>query len=234
MTINQIVFLRHGESKWNKENRFTGWCDIDLSRKGKTEAKLAGKLLKKKGFFFDYAFSSVLKRAIHTLWIILDQLEQSWLPVSKSWKLNERHYGALQGMNKLEMTKKYGTEKILQWRRDMYATPPPLTINNQTFSGNDIRYCHLKIDQFPLTENLFSTGKRVISYWRDVILPLITTGYRLLVVAHGNSLRALIQYLDNMSPIEIININIPTAIPLIYEFDTNLLKPTRHYYLYND
>ncbi|WWO97245.1 MAG: 2,3-diphosphoglycerate-dependent phosphoglycerate mutase [Candidatus Dasytiphilus stammeri] len=234
MTINKIVLLRHGESKWNKENRFTGWCDIDLSIKGKAEAKSAGKLLKNEGWYFDYAFTSVLKRAIHTLWIVLDQLEQSWLPVAKSWKLNERHYGALQGMKKLEMIKKYGAEKIKQWRRDMYATPPALNPNDKKFSGNDMRYCYLKIDEFPLTENLLSTSQRVIYYWIDVILPLIKNGHRIIVVAHGNSLRALIKYLDNMSPTEIIDLNIPTAIPLVYEFDTNQLKPTRHYYLSSD
>ncbi|WWO98598.1 MAG: 2,3-diphosphoglycerate-dependent phosphoglycerate mutase [Candidatus Dasytiphilus stammeri] len=234
MPINKIVLLRHGESKWNKENRFTGWSDIDLSRKGKTEAKSAGQLLKREGWFFNYAFTSVLKRAIHTLWIVLDELEQSWLPVTKSWKLNERHYGALQGMNKLKMAKKYGPDKILQWRRDMYATPPALTINDTRFSANDMRYSNLKREELPLTENLLLTGKRVITYWRDVILPLVKSGHSIIIVAHGNSLRVLIKYLDNMSPTEIIDLNIPTAIPLVYEFDTDQLKPNRHYYLYYD
>ncbi|WWP01783.1 MAG: 2,3-diphosphoglycerate-dependent phosphoglycerate mutase [Candidatus Dasytiphilus stammeri] len=233
MTIIKMVLLRHGESQWNQENRFTGWYDIDLSNQGQVEAKAAGKLLKQEGLIFNYAFTSVLKRAIHTLWILLDELDQAWLPIEKSWKLNERHYGRLQGMNKLEMIKKYGIEKVQQWRRGFSISPPALIRKDEPFSGHDLRYKNLTMNQFPLTESLLLTSNRVISYWKDVIQPLIQRGECLLIVSHGNSLRALIKYLDKMSESEIMDLNIPTGVPIVYEFDINC-NPTKHYYIAND
>ncbi|WWP02197.1 MAG: 2,3-diphosphoglycerate-dependent phosphoglycerate mutase [Candidatus Dasytiphilus stammeri] len=230
MDFTKIVLLRHGESQWNKDNIFTGWSDIDLSKKGREEAKAAGFLLKKNGWLFDYAFTSLLKRAIHTLWILLDEISQPWLPIKKSWQLNERHYGRLQGKNKFEMIKKYGAEQIHKWRRDFYITPPALTKDDERFPGNDIRYAHLKINELPLTESLFLTSKRVIPYWLKVIRPHLQKGEHIIIVAHGNSLRALIKYLNNISTNEIRNLTIPTGIPLVYEFN-KYLTPTKHYYL---
>lgn len=230
MAVTKLVLVRHGESQWNQENRFTGWYDVDLSEKGKTEAAEAGKLLKQEGYTFDFAYTSVLKRAIHTLWHILDELDQAWLPVEKSWKLNERHYGALQGLNKAETAEKYGEDQVKAWRRGFAVTPPALTRDDPRFPGNDPRYAGLQAEDLPLTESLALTIERVIPYWNDTILPRIKRGERVLVAAHGNSLRALVKYLDNMSEDAIIELNIPTGIPLVYEFDENF-KPLRHYYL---
>lgn len=230
MTVKKLVLIRHGESEWNKENRFTGWTDVDLSAKGNTEAAQAGKLLKAEGFAFDFAYTSVLKRAIHTLWHILDELDQSWLPVEKSWKLNERHYGALQGLNKTETAKKYGEEQVKLWRRGFAVTPPELTKDDPRSPGQDPRYAKLSKQELPLTESLATTIERVIPYWNEVMLPRITKGERVIIVAHGNSLRALVKYLDNLSEEEILELNIPTGIPLVYEFDAKM-KPIKHYYL---
>ncbi|CRK85960.1 2,3-bisphosphoglycerate-dependent phosphoglycerate mutase [Candidatus Providencia siddallii] len=230
MVITKVVLIRHGESLWNKENRFTGWVDIDLSDKGRKEAKIAGNLLKDKGFIFDLAYTSMLKRAIHTLWSILDQLEQQWLPIKKSWKLNERHYGALQGLNKSETIAKFGNEQVKLWRRSFNISPPCLTKNNLYHPKYDIRYSKLSGNKIPLTESLADTFNRVIPYWKKIIKPNIIAGKKIIITAHGNSLRALIKYLDNINEDEIINLNIPTAFPIIYEFDKNI-KPIKRYYL---
>ena len=215
MANTKLVLVRHGESQWNNENRFTGWYDVDLSEKGVSEAKAAGKLLKEEGFTFDFAYTSVLKRAIHTLWNVLDELDQAWLPVEKSWKLNERHYGALQGLNKAETAEKYGDEQVKQWRRGFAVTPPELTEA-----------------ELPQTESLALTIDRVVPYWNETILPRLKSGERVIIAAHGNSLRALVKYLDNMGEDEILELNIPTGVPLVYEFDENF-KPVKHYYLGN-
>lgn len=232
MAVTKLVLVRHGESQWNKENRFTGWYDVDLSDKGRYEAKAAGNLLKEKGFFFDFAYTSVLKRAIHTLWDILDELDQAWVPSKKSWKLNERHYGALQGLNKAETAKKYGDEQVKQWRRGFVVTPPKLTKEDERYPGYDPRYSALTEQELPLTESLALTINRVIPYWNEEILPRIKSGKRIIVSAHGNSLRALVKYLDNLSEDEILELNIPTGAPLVYEFDENF-KPIKCYYLGN-
>ncbi|RLR50336.1 phosphoglyceromutase, partial [Pseudomonas aeruginosa] len=226
------VLVRHGESVWNKENRFTGWTDVELSEKGRHEAQEAGKLLKAEGFTFDYAYTSVLKRAIHTLWNILDEVDQQWLPVEKNWKLNERHYGALQGLNKAETAEKYGDEQVKQWRRGFAVTPPELTKDDERFPGKDPRYASLTPAELPLTESLALTIERVTPYWEEVIKPRVASGEKVIVAAHGNSLRALVKYLDNMSEDEILELNIPTAVPLVYEFDENM-KPIKRYYLGN-
>lgn len=230
MTVTKLVLIRHGESEWNKENRFTGWTDIDLSAKGNTEATQAGKLLKAEGFAFDFVYTSVLKRAIHTLWHILDELDQQWLPVEKSWKLNERHYGALQGLNKTETAKKYGEEQVKLWRRGFAVTPPELTEDDPRYPGQDPRYAKLSKKELPLTESLATTIERVIPYWHEVMLPRIARGERVIIVAHGNSLRALVKYLNNLNEEEILELNIPTGVPLVYEFDAKM-KPIKHYYL---
>ncbi|CUR53809.1 2,3-bisphosphoglycerate-dependent phosphoglycerate mutase [Serratia symbiotica] len=230
MIITKLILIRHGESQWNHENRFTGWYDIDLSEKGKSEAKFAGKLLKKEGFLFDFAYTSVLKRAIHTLWYILDEINQIWLPNKKSWKLNERHYGNLQGLNKTETIKKYGKIQVMKWRRSFSITPPKLNIIQNKYSGFDYRYNKLTPQELPLTESLELTINRVIPYWNQEILPKIKNKKQIIIVAHGNSLRALIKYLNNLSEDEIFNINIPTGIPLIYEFN-NKHEPYKNYYL---
>ncbi|MGL9734618.1 MAG: 2,3-diphosphoglycerate-dependent phosphoglycerate mutase [Symbiopectobacterium sp.] len=227
---NKLVLVRHGESQWNNENRFTGWYDVDLSEKGRSEAKAAGTLLKNKGFLFDFAYTSVLKRAIHTLWHILDELDQAWLPVEKSWKLNERHYGALQGLNKAETTEKYGNNQVKQWRRGFAITPPSLTREDERFPGHDPRYASLSDDELPQTESLALTIKRVVPFWNETILPRIKSGERVIIAAHGNSLRALVKYLNNMGEDEILELNIPTGVPLVYEFDENF-KMIKHYYL---
>lgn len=232
MAITKLVLIRHGESEWNKENRFTGWTDVDLSDKGRSEAKAAGQLLKKEGFIFDFAYTSVLKRAIHTLWGVLDQMDQQWLPVEKSWKLNERHYGALQGLNKSETAKKYGDEQVKLWRRAFAITPPPLTKDDQRYPGHDLRYAALTEKELPLTESLATTIERVIPYWNDVIKPRVAKGEKVIIAAHGNSLRALVKYLDNMSEEAILELNIPTGIPLVYEFDEKM-DVIKHYYLGN-
>lgn len=232
MAIKKLVLVRHGESVWNQENRFTGWTDVDLSNKGRYEAAQAGKLLKESGFIFDFAYTSVLKRAIHTLWHILDEVDQDWLPVEKSWKLNERHYGALQGLNKAETAQKYGDEQVKSWRRGFAITPPALEKSDDRYPGKDPRYEGLIVQELPLTESLALTIDRVIPFWKESIEPRIRKDERVIVVAHGNSLRALVKYLDNMSDEAIIDLNIPTGVPLVYEFDDDM-KVIRHYYLGN-
>ncbi|WP_145530317.1 2,3-diphosphoglycerate-dependent phosphoglycerate mutase [Yersinia alsatica] len=232
MAVTKLVLVRHGESQWNNENRFTGWYDVDLSEKGRTEAKAAGKLLKDEGFTFDFAYTSVLKRAIHTLWSILDELDQAWLPTEKTWKLNERHYGALQGLDKSETAAKYGDDQVKLWRRGFAITPPALEKSDERFPGHDPRYAKLTDAELPTTESLALTIERVIPYWEEVIKPRIASGERVIIAAHGNSLRALVKYLDNLNEEEILELNIPTGVPLVYEFDDNF-KPIKHYYLGN-
>jgi 2,3-bisphosphoglycerate-dependent phosphoglycerate mutase len=228
--MTKLVLLRHGESTWNKENRFTGWTDVDLSEKGIAEARQAGKLLKETGFVFDMAFTSVLKRAIRTLWIALDELDLMWIPVYNSWRLNERHYGALQGLNKAETAAKYSEEQVLQWRRSYDIQPPALEKNDARYPGRDPRYQGLDEKEVPLTECLKDTVARFLPYWHEAIKPAIQSGKRVIIAAHGNSLRALVKYLDNISDDGIVGLNIPTGVPLIYELDGNL-KPIRSYYL---
>ncbi|CNJ21245.1 2,3-diphosphoglycerate-dependent phosphoglycerate mutase [Yersinia aldovae] len=230
MAVTKLVLVRHGESQWNNENRFTGWYDVDLSEKGRAEAKAAGKLLKDEGFTFDFAYTSVLKRAIHTLWSVLDELDQAWLPTEKTWKLNERHYGALQGLDKSETAAKYGDEQVKLWRRGFAITPPALEKSDERFPGHDPRYAKLTDAELPTTESLALTIERVIPYWEEVIKPRMESGERVVIAAHGNSLRALVKYLDNLSEEEILELNIPTAVPLVYEFDENF-KPIKRYYL---
>lgn len=226
----KIVMMRHGQSVWNFENRFTGWTDVDLSEQGLLEAKKAGQLLKNAGFQFDLAYTSVLKRAIKTLWIALEEIDQMWLPVSCQWRLNERHYGALQGLNKKETADKYGAEQVHIWRRS-FATPPnPLDPNDPRTSFSNPAYQALSKDQIPLTESLKDTAARVMPLWNSTIVPQIKEGKRILISAHGNSLRALIKELDQISDEDISELNIPTACPIVYELDQNL-KPIRHYYL---
>ena len=230
MSTHKIVLLRHGQSLWNKENKFTGWYDVDLSEQGIQEASEGGKVLKKEGYTFDLAFTSVLKRAIRTLWLCLDQMDLLWIPVRKSWKLNERHYGDLQGLNKSETAQKFGDEQVLIWRRS-YATPPPeLSKDDERYPGNDPRYKDLSESELPLTESLALTVDRVIPYWNDVIVPEVKSGKKVLIAAHGNSLRALVKHLDQMSEEDILKLNIPTGVPLVYELDEDL-KPIKHYYL---
>ncbi|MCJ7696335.1 MAG: 2,3-diphosphoglycerate-dependent phosphoglycerate mutase [Nitrosomonadales bacterium] len=228
--MKKIVLLRHGESIWNKENRFTGWTDVDLSAKGLEEARHCGRLLLKERFVFDIAFTSVLKRAIRTLWITLDEMDQMWIPVNHSWRLNERHYGALQGLNKAETAAKYGEERVLIWRRSYDTKPPALTFDDTRYPGLDPRYQNLAKQDVPLTECLKDTVNRFLPYWEESIVPMIQSGLRVIIVAHGNSLRALVKHLDNISNQEILKLNIPTGIPLVYELDDNL-KPIQHYYL---
>ncbi|MBP9771082.1 2,3-diphosphoglycerate-dependent phosphoglycerate mutase [Candidatus Gracilibacteria bacterium] len=226
----KIVLLRHGESTWNKENRFTGWTDVELSEKGVSEAHEAGKLLKEDGYNFELVFTSVLKRAIGTMEIVLDEMGLQNLPVVKSWRLNERHYGALQGLNKAETAEKYGEEQVKLWRRSYDTQPPALTKDDERYPGNDPMYKDLNEKELPLTECLKDTVERFLPYWEEEIAPEVKNGKNVLVVAHGNSLRALVKYLDNVSDEEITGLNIPTGIPLVYELDENL-KPIRHYYL---
>lgn len=228
--MHKLVLLRHGESTWNKENRFTGWTDVDLSEKGLAEAKEAGKTLKAEGYAFDVAFTSVLKRAIRTLNLALDELDSLWLPVFKSWRLNERHYGALQGLNKAEMALKFGEEQVLVWRRSYDTPPPALDRTDERFPGQDRRYADLDPRTLPTTECLKDTVERFLPYWQDAIVPALKANQRVIIAAHGNSLRALVKYLDNISDQEIVGLNIPTGIPLVYELDDEL-KPIRHYYL---
>ncbi len=230
--IYKIVLLRHGESTWNKENRFTGWTDVDLSEQGIKEANNAGKLLKSEGYVFDMAFTSVLKRAIRTLWITLDELDLMWIPVERSWRLNERHYGALQGLNKAETAAKFGEEQVHVWRRSYDIQPPKLEKNDPRYPGIDPRYKNLKESELPLTECLKDTVARFIPYWEQRIAPIVKEGQRVIIVAHGNSLRALVKYLDNIPDNEIVGLNIPTGIPLVYELDEKL-QPLKHYYLGN-
>jgi len=226
----KLVLLRHGESKWNLDNRFTGWTDVDLTENGCREARAAGELLKREGYAFDIAYTSVLKRAIRTLWIGLDAMDLMWLPVVHSWRLNERHYGALQGLNKAETAARFGEEQVLVWRRAYAIAPEPLLPGDPRWAGSDPRYRHLKPEEIPATECLKDTVARVVPFWKDSIAPALTRGRRVLVAAHGNSLRALIKYLDSVSDEDIVGINIPTARPLVYELDADL-RPLRHYYL---
>jgi 2,3-bisphosphoglycerate-dependent phosphoglycerate mutase len=226
----KLVLLRHGESTWNKENRFTGWTDVDLSDKGVQEAHEAGRVLKEKGFTFDLAYTSVLKRAIRTLWITLDDMDLMWIPVYRSWRLNERHYGALQGLNKSEMAAKFSEQQVLIWRRSYDVPPPALEKTDQRYPGNDRRYADLAEGDLPLTECLKDTVARFLPYWHEVIAPTVKLGKRVLIAAHGNSLRALVKYLDNVSDQAIVGLNIPTGLPLVYELDANL-KPVRSEYL---
>jgi 2,3-bisphosphoglycerate-dependent phosphoglycerate mutase len=226
--MHKIVLLRHGESSWNKENRFTGWTDVDLSEKGQSEAREAGRTLKKEGFHFDIAFTSVLKRAIRTVWMALDVMEQMWIPVEKSWRLNERHYGALQGLNKAETAAKYGEQQVHIWRRSYDVLPPLLEETDERSPAKDPRYSSVK----PVVkgEALKQTVERMLPYWQGTIAPAVKAGKKVLIAAHGNSLRALVKHLDEMSEEEIMELNIPTGVPLVYELDSNL-KPIRHYYL---
>ena len=225
-----VVFMRHGESQWNLENRFTGWTDVDLTEKGQAEARKAGALIREAGLEFDIAFTSVLKRAIRTLYIALDETDRLYLPVIKDWRLNERHYGALQGLNKAETAKKLGEEQVHVWRRSYDVPPPALTKDDPRYPGNDPRYAFLDEAQLPLTECLKDTVDRVIPYWKETIEPAVKSGMRVLVAAHGNSLRALIKHIDGMTDEAIVGLNIPTGRPLVYEFDDEM-RPIRHYYL---
>jgi len=226
----KVVLLRHGQSTWNQENRFTGWQDVDLSEQGLAEAREAGRLLHAGGYAFDLAFTSVLKRAIKTLDLALDEMDQLWIPVTKHWRLNERHYGALQGLNKAETAAKHGEDQVKIWRRSYDIPPPPLTPDDERHPGRDPRYAGLSAKELPLSESLEDTVDRFLPYWHDTIAPAITSGKRVLIAAHGNSLRALVKYLDGVSNHDIVELNIPTGIPLVYELDENL-KPIRHYYL---
>lgn len=226
----KLVLLRHGESVWNRENRFTGWTDVDLSDKGREEAKKAGQLLKNGGYTFDIAYTSVLKRAIRTLWTTLDGMDLMWIPVVRSWRLNERHYGGLQGLNKSETAAKYGEDQVLIWRRSFDIPPPALTKDDQRYPGNDPRYSSLSESELPLTESLKDTIARFMPYWNETIAPSVKSGKKVLIAAHGNSLRALVKYLDSISDKDIVEVNIPTGIPLVYELDDNL-KPLNRYYL---
>ena len=228
--MRKIVLLRHGESVWNKENRFTGWTDVDLSPQGVEEAQRAGRLLLEEGFVFDVAYTSLLKRAIRTLYIVQDEMDLLWTPVYKNWRLNERHYGALQGLNKAETAARYGEEQVLVWRRSYDISPPAVTAEDERFPGRDPRYADLAPRDLPLTECLKDTVARFVPYWEEVVAPAVKEGRRILITAHGNSLRALIKYLDHISDRDIVGLNIPTGAPLIYELDDNL-RSIRHYYL---
>ena len=226
----KLVLVRHGESTWNMENRFTGWADPDLSMKGIEESSKAGKLLKKEGYSFDLAFTSVLKRAIRTLWIVLDNMDLMWIPVENSWRLNERHYGALQGLNKAEMAAKYGEKQVLLWRRGYDVRPPALKKTDSRYLGKDPKYRNLAKNEIPTTESLKDTVARVIPYWNKSIVPNIKQGKKVIIAASGNSLRALLKHLDSISDEDIVKVNIPTGIPLVYELDRRLM-PIKHYYL---
>jgi 2,3-bisphosphoglycerate-dependent phosphoglycerate mutase len=228
--MHKIVLLRHGESVWNKENRFTGWTDVDLTDKGRHEAQQAGRLLKQAGFAFDIAYTSVLKRAIRTLWTVLDELDRMWIPVEHSWRLNERHYGALQGLNKAEIAAKFGEEQVLIWRRSYDIPPPPLEPGDPRSALDDPRYAGLKPQELPRTECLKDTVGRFLPYWQNTVAPAVRSGKSVVIAAHGNSLRALVKYLDNLADKDIVGLNIPTGIPLVYELDGDL-RPLRHYYL---
>ena len=226
----KIVLLRHGESTWNQENRFTGWTDVELTAHGLAEARAAGQLLKKEGFAFDVAYTSVLKRAIKTLWTVLEEMDRMWIPVYHAWRLNERHYGALQGLDKAETAAKFGNEQVLVWRRAYATAPPPLEAGDPRLDSEDPRYADMKAGEFPHTECLKDTVARFLPYWHETIAPMVKTGKSVVIVAHGNSLRALIKYLDQMPDEEIVGLNIPTAQPLVYELDATL-KPIKSYYL---
>jgi 2,3-bisphosphoglycerate-dependent phosphoglycerate mutase len=226
----KLVLIRHGQSEWNKENRFTGWKDVDLSEQGREEARAAGRLLKEEGYSFDEAYTSVLKRAIRTLWIILDEMDLMWIPETKSWLLNERHYGSLQGLNKAETAAQYGEEQVLIWRRSYDVPPGLMEETDERWLGKDPRYAMIEAAKFPRSEALKQTVERVVPYFETEIMPKVRAGRRLLIAAHGNSLRALVKYLDSISDEDIIQYNIPTGIPLVFELDAKL-KPTKSYYL---
>ncbi|MFQ5700958.1 MAG: 2,3-diphosphoglycerate-dependent phosphoglycerate mutase [Acidobacteriota bacterium] len=226
----RLVLLRHGESTWNKENRFTGWTDVDLTEKGVTEAIEAGRILRDEGYVFDVAFTSVLKRAIRTLWLALEQMDLVWIPVHRSWRLNERHYGALQGLNKAETAERHGLEQTMLWRRSYAVRPPALTREDPRFPGHDPRYAGVDPAELPLTECLKDTVERFLPYWKDTIAPVVRSGKRVLICAHGNSLRALVKYLDDVPDDEIVSLNIPTGVPLVYEIGDDF-SPIRHFYL---
>ena len=226
----KLVLLRHGESQWNLDNRFTGWTDVELTAHGREQAQKAGRLLKEGGYTFDKAHTSVLKRAIRTLWIALDEMELQWVPVDRAWQLNERHYGALQGLNKSETAAKFGEEQVLIWRRSYDIPPPPLEPSDSRHASHDARYAANKPHELPLTESLKDTVARFLPYWQQHIAPEIKAGKRVIIAAHGNSLRALAMYLENLTEAEVLKLNIPTGVPLVYELDENL-KPLKHYFL---
>jgi 2,3-bisphosphoglycerate-dependent phosphoglycerate mutase len=226
----KVVLLRHSESEWNQKNLYSGWTDVDLSEKGRQEALKAGQLLKKEGYTFDLAYTSVLKRAIRTLWIVMDEMDLMWIPVERSWRLNERHYGALQGLNKAETAAQYGEQQVFIWRRSYDVPPPALTLQDQRFPGHERRYASLKPSELPLTESLKDTVARFMPYWHGILAPAIRSGRKLIIAAHGNSLRALVKYLDQVPDSDIAELNIPTGVPLVYELDKDL-KPLKHYYL---
>lgn len=226
----KLVLVRHGESTWNKANLFTGWTDVDLTEEGRNQAKLGGRLLKEGAYQFDVAYTSVLKRAIRTLWIVLDEMDLMWIPVYRSWRLNERHYGALQGLNKAETAEKYGDDQVLIWRRSYDIPPPPLEKTDERYPGNDPRYRDLDERELPQTECLKDTVERFLPYWHEEIAPTVKAGKKVIIAAHGNSLRALVKYLDNISDEDILKLNIPTGVPLVYELDEDL-RPIQHYYL---
>jgi 2,3-bisphosphoglycerate-dependent phosphoglycerate mutase len=228
--VTKLVLIRHGESTWNKENRFTGWTDVDLSAKGREEALDGGRVLKAEGYTFDVAYTSVLKRAIRTLWTVLDEMELMWIPVHRSWRLNERHYGALQGLNKAETAAKFGEDQVKIWRRSYDIPPPALTPDDERYPGHDPRYRGLTAAELPLTECLKDTVARFLPLWHDTIAPAIKGGQKVLIAAHGNSLRALVKYLDDIPEKDIVELNIPTGMPLVYELDDDL-KALKHYYL---
>ena len=228
--MKKMVLLRHGESDWNKENRFTGWVDVGLSEKGDQEALESGRVLKREGYVFDVAYTSVLKRAIKTLWIVLEEMDLMWIPVYRSWRLNERHYGALQGLDKAETAERHGEAQVKIWRRSYDIPPPPLTRDNPLYPGKDPRYADLRPEEIPLTECLKDTVERFLPYWHETIAPAVKSGKRVLISAHGNSLRALVMYLDHIPEKDIVELNIPTGIPLIYELQDDL-TPIRNYYL---
>jgi 2,3-bisphosphoglycerate-dependent phosphoglycerate mutase len=228
--MQRIVLVRHGESRWNRENRFTGWTDVDLTETGIREATTAGRLLNEEGFRFDIAFTSLLKRAIRTLWIVLDEMDLMWIPVHRTWRLNERMYGGLQGLDKAKTAERYGAEQVLVWRRSYDTPPPPLPAGDDRDPANDPRYADLRPEEIPRTESLKDTIDRFLPYWHETIAPVVAAGRRVLIVAHGNSLRGLVKHLDDVSESDILKLNIPTGIPLVYELD-EALKPIRHEYL---
>jgi len=227
--VTKLVLIRHGESTWNKENRFTGWTDVDLSAKGREEAHEGGRVLKAEGYTFDVAYTSVLRRAIHTLWTVLDEMELEWIPVHRSWRLNERHYGALQGLNKAETAAKFGEDQVKIWRRSYDVPPPALTADDERYPGHDPRYRGLTAAELPLTECLKDTVARFLPLWHETIAPAIKSGQKVLIAAHGNSLRALVKYLDNIPEKDIVELNIPTGMPLVYELDDDLKALNRYY-----
>ena len=232
MGAHRLVLLRHGQSQWNLENRFTGWTDVDLTEQGVSEARAAARLLREHDFFFDIGYTSLLRRAIRTLWIVLDGVDRMWIPVVHTWRLNERHYGALQGLNKEETALRFSAEQVQLWRRSYSIRPPALTTDDERWSGRDPRYHMLEPEQVPVTESLQDTCKRVVPFWNDSIAPALSRGRRVLIAAHGNSLRALVKFLDRVSDDDIVGLEIPTGRPLVYELD-DALRPINHYYLGN-